>query len=390
MSTNPLTTPRILIAPDKFKGSLTAAQVADSLAAGLLQENPLAQVHTLPLADGGDGSVAAALGAGFQALTIPITGPTGEPTTTTVAFDGTTAVVEVATTAGLQMLPAGRLAPQESNSVGFGQAIRAVLAHRPAQIVLALGGSATTDGGAGMLAALGVVFTDRAGQAFVPTGATLGQIAEVELTDLVALDGVELIAANDVTNPLLGRHGAAAVYGPQKGATPDDVEALEAGLGCLLRRLWEAGWPAEEAAGVPGAGAAGGIGWAAMLLGARMVSGADFFLDLLDFHDHAAGCDLVITGEGKLDTQTLSGKLPLVVTRRANPVPVIAVVGHNALDTDRLPAHGIEKVYALSTMTDQDSATDACLSAALLRQTGQHIARALTLASHTTHTADAL
>ena len=177
MSTNPLTTPRILIAPDKFKGSLTAAQVADSLAAGLLQENPLAQVHTLPLADGGDGSVAAALGAGFQALTIPITGPTGEPTTTTVAFDGTTAVVEVATTAGLQMLPAGRLAPQESNSVGFGQAIRAVLAHRPAQIVLALGGSATTDGGAGMLAALGVVFTDRAGQAFVPTGATLGTAA---------------------------------------------------------------------------------------------------------------------------------------------------------------------------------------------------------------------
>ncbi|KLU08999.1 glycerate kinase [Kocuria sp. SM24M-10] len=390
MSTNSLTTPRILIAPDKFKGSLTAAQVADSLAAGLLQDNPLAQVHTLPLADGGDGSVAAALGAGFQALTIPITGPTGDPATTTVAFDGTAAVVEVATTAGLQMLPTGRLAPRESSSVGFGQAIRAVLAHRPTRIVLALGGSASTDGGAGMLSALGAVFSDRAGQAFVPTGATLGEIAEVELTGLVDLEGVELIAANDVQNPLLGRNGAAAVYGPQKGATPDDVEVLEAGLGCLLRRLWEAGWPAEEAAGVPGAGAAGGLGWAAMLLGARMVSGAGFFLDLLGFDDHAVGCDLVITGEGKLDTQTLSGKLPLVVARRANPVPVIAVVGHNALDTDRLPAHGIEKVYALSAMTDQDSATDPRLSAALLRQTGQHIARALTPAAHTTHTADAL
>ncbi|MHC5560753.1 glycerate kinase [Kocuria sp. U4B] len=388
MTTNPLTTPRILIAPDKFKGSLTAAQVAESLAAGLRQENPRAQVHTLPLADGGDGSVAAALGAGFQALTLPITGPTGNPTTTTVAFDGTTAVVEVATTAGLQMLPPGRLAPRESSSVGVGQAIRAVLAHRPGRIVLALGGSATTDGGAGMLAALGVVFTDHLGRAFVPTGGTLGQIADVDLTGLVDLEGVELIAANDVTNPLLGAHGAAAVYGPQKGATPADVEALEAGLGALLRRLWEAGWPAEEAAGVPGAGAAGGLGWAAMLLGARMVSGAGFFLDLLDFDHHAAGCDLVITGEGKLDTQTLAGKLPLVVAHRAGPVPVIAVVGHNALDTDRLPAHGIEATHALSAMTEADSATDPELSAALLRQTGQHIARTLTPVPRTTDTAD--
>jgi glycerate kinase len=263
-----------------------------------------------------------------------------------------------------------------------------VLAHRPARIVLALGGSATTDGGAGMLAALGVVFTDHLGWAFVPTGATLDQIAEADLTGLVDLDGVELIAANDVDNPLLGAHGAAAVYGPQKGATPADVEALEAGLGCLLRRLWEAGWPAEEAAGVPGAGAAGGLGWAAMLLGARMVSGAGFFLDLLDFDHHAAGCDLVITGEGKLDTQTLAGKLPLVVAHRAGPVPVIAVVGHNALDTDRLPAHGIEAIHALSAMTEADSATDPELSAALLRQTGQHIARTLTPVPRTTDTAD--
>ncbi|EYT47575.1 MULTISPECIES: glycerate kinase [Kocuria] len=390
MSANLTTTPRILIAPDKFKGSLTASQVAESLAAGLRQENPLAQVHTLPLADGGDGSVAAALGAGFQALTVPITGPTGEPATTTVAFNGTTAVVEVATTAGLQMLPAGHLAPLESSSVGFGQTIRSVLAHRPARIVLALGGSATTDGGAGMLSALGVGFTDRQGQAFVPTGGTLEEIAEADLTGLVDLTGVELIAANDVDNPLLGLNGAAAVYGPQKGATPDDVEALEAGLGALIRRLWEAGWPAEEAAGVPGAGAAGGLGYAAMLLGARMVSGADFFLDLLGFDTQVTGCDLVITGEGKLDTQTLSGKLPVVVARRAAPVPVIAVVGHNALGTDRLPAHGIKQVYALSAMTEADSATDPQLSAALLRETGQTIARTLTPASSTTETADAI
>jgi glycerate kinase len=385
---SPKTTPRVLIAPGKFKGSLTAAKVAESLSAGLRQENSLAQVHTLPLADGGDGSVAAALGAGFQALTVPITGPTGHGATTTVAFDGTTAVVEVTTTAGLPMLPAGRLAPRESSSVGFGQAIRAVLALRPARIVLALGASATTDGGAGMLSALGVVFTDRRGRAFVPAGGTLGEIADVDLTGLVDLEGVELIAANDVDNPLLGPHGAAAVYGSQKGATPTDVEVLEAGLGCLVRRLWEVGWPAEEAAGVPGAGAAGGIGYAAMLLGARMVSGAGYFLDLLGFDTQAAGCDLVITGEGKLDTQTLAGKLSIIVAHRAAPVPVITVVGHNALGVDRLPTHGIDKIYALSAMTEADSATDPEHSAALLRETGRHIARTLSPVPNTMETAD--
>ncbi|MEX5258159.1 glycerate kinase [Kocuria arenosa] len=389
MSATTTTTPRILIAPDKFKGSLTASQVATSLALGLRQETPGIEVRTLPLADGGDGSVAAALGAGFQAMTVPITGPTGEPATTTVAFDGTTAVVEVATTAGLQMLPPAQLAPLTSSSIGVGQAVRAVLARRPARVVLALGGSATTDGGAGMLSALGVVFRDALGHPFVPTGGTLGTIADVDLTGLVDLGGVELIAANDVDNPLLGPHGAAAVYGPQKGATPDDVEVLEEGLGALIRRLWEAGWPAEEAAGAAGAGAAGGLGWAGMLLGARMVSGADFFLDLLGFDAQVAGCDLVITGEGKLDTQTLSGKLPVVVARRAAPVPVIAVVGHNALAIDRLPAHGIKQVYALSAMTEADSATDPELSAALLRETGQRIARHLTPASSTTEPADA-
>ena len=381
--------PRVLVAPDKFKGSLTAAQVAEALSAGLHDADPGIETRLLPLADGGDGSVAAALGAGYRAMTVPVTGPIGDRTTTTVAFDGTTAVVEVATTSGLQMLPADRLAPRESSSVGFGQAIRSALAHRPARIVLALGGSATTDGGAGMLSALGVVFTDRTGEAFVPTGATLEQVAEVDLSGLVDLDEVELVAATDVDNPLLGAHGAAAVYGPQKGATTDDVQALEAGLGALIRRLWEVGWPAAETAGLPGAGAAGGLGFAAMLLGARVVSGAGFFLDLLGFDDQIAGCDLVITGEGRLDTQTLAGKLPVVVARRASPRPVIAVVGHNALGADRAPGHGIQWIHTLSAMTDRNSATDPELSTALLREIGRRIARSLSPAASTTESVNA-
>lgn len=388
MSTSITAKPLILVAPDKFKGSLTASQVAEALADGLRHENPGVEVRALPLADGGDGSVEAALVAGFAAMTVPVTGPTGDRTTTTVAFDGTTAVVEVATTSGLQMLPPGQLAPLTSSSAGVGQAVRAALARRPRRVVLALGGSATTDGGAGMLSALGAVFLDALGRPFVPTGGTLAEIADVDLTGLVPLEGLELVAASDVQNPLLGPHGAAAVYGPQKGATPGDVRVLEAGLETLARRLGEAGRLAAECAGVPGAGAAGGIGCAAMLLGARMVSGADFFLDLLGFDEQLAGCELVITGEGKLDTQTLSGKLPLVVARRAAPVPVLAVVGHNALDTDRLPAHGIGRIHALSAMTDRDSAADPGLSAALLREVGQRIARTLSPAPSTTGAAE--
>jgi glycerate 2-kinase len=377
-----MTATRILLAPDKFKGSLSAAEVAHWLETGLTAGAAPGRIscRALPLADGGDGSVEAALGAGFRPLTVPVSGPTGRPATTTVAFNGATAVVEVATTCGLQMLPPADRAPLASSSTGFGQAIRAALEHNPRQVVLALGGSATTDGGAGMLSALGVTFFDASGEPFVPSGGTLADIARIDPSGLVPLDGVDLVAANDVRNPLLGPEGAAAVYGPQKGATPSNVVLLEAGLANLARRLDEAGWQGTACAGTPGAGSAGGLGYAAMLLGARMVSGADFFLDLLDFGHALEDCGLVITGEGKMDGQTLSGKLPLVVARRAAPVPVIAVVGHNALATEALPEHNIGKIYALSGMTDRDSAADPGLSAALLVDIGRHIAQSLTSA----------
>jgi glycerate kinase len=371
---------KVLLALDKFKGSLSASEAAQWLATGLTsgQWGTRIECHFLPLADGGDGSVQAALQAGFEPLDVRVTGPMGRPSTTTVAWGGGTAVVEVATTAGLQMLPPGRLAPVDSNSAGFGQAIRAALEHGPRQVVLALGGSASTDGGAGMLSALGVRFLDTAGKDFAPTGATLREIDQIDLSGLVPLDAVDLVAASDVQNPLLGPDGAATVYGPQKGATPDDVALLDDGLDHLVRRLDEAGWPGTACAALPGAGSAGGLGFAAMLIGARVVSGADFFLDLLGFDHALEGCDLVITGEGKMDEQTLAGKLPLVVARRASPVPVIAVVGHNALAVDRLPRHHIQEIHALSAMTSRDTAGDSALSAALLAQLGRQIGRSLT------------
>ncbi|MFL4472970.1 glycerate kinase [Paeniglutamicibacter sp. MACA_103] len=366
---------RILLALDKFKGSLNASEAAGALAAGLGSGPGGSNVECrfLPLADGGDGSVQAALAAGFTPLTVQVSGPDGTPANAILAFNGTAAVIEVATTSGLQMLVPGTLAPLSSSSDGFGQGIAAALGHGPRQVVLALGGSATTDGGAGMLSALGMRFFDDSNRAFVPSGGTLKDISYIDDSGLVPLDGVDLIAANDVQNPLLGPDGAAAVYGPQKGANATEVQLLEAGLAHLVLRLEEAGLPAAECARAAGAGSAGGLGFAAMLLGARMVSGADFFLDLLKFETALAGCDMVITGEGKLDTQTLAGKLPVVVARRAWPVPVIAVVGHNALDVKSLPDYHIEAIHSLESMTRRDSSRDPELSADLLRQIGARI-----------------
>jgi len=375
-----MNTMKVLLALDKFKGSLSATAAAQALSVGLSAHPGKTRVECrfLPLADGGDGSVQAALATGFTPLPIHVSGPSGAPAITTIAFNGTAAVIEVATTSGLQMLPPGNPAPLASSSNGFGQAIKGTLEHGPTQLVLALGGSATTDGGAGMLSALGMRFFDVAGQGFVPAGGTLKDISYIDTSGMVPLAGIDLVAANDVQNPLLGQDGAAAVYGPQKGATAQDVGLLESGLAHLVQKLDEAGWPGSTCARAPGAGSAGGLGFAAMLLGARMVSGADFFLDLLDFETALQGCDLVITGEGKLDEQTLSGKLPVVVARRAAPVPVIAVVGHNALGVSSLPENRISAIHSLSSMTALDSSRDPELSAALLTELGKQISATLT------------
>jgi glycerate kinase len=294
---------RVLIAPDKFKGSLTAAQVADHLAKGLAEAG--AHSRTLPLADGGDGSVAAALASGFHPLPVTVRGATGQSHSTVIALDDDTAIVEVANTCGLSTLPGGVRAPMSASSYGFGQAIRAALAFSPRRLVLALGGSASTDGGIGMLAALGHRFLDRAGQLLAPTPENLDRIHCVDSRRTVNLDGIDLIVAGDVTSPLLGLTGAAAVFGPQKGATAAQVAQLDAGLDNLVAAFTRSGHTdADTLARAHGSGAAGGIGFAAMLLGATTASGADYFLDLLNFDRHVGDADLVITGEGRIDRQT--------------------------------------------------------------------------------------
>ncbi|MBD1542703.1 glycerate kinase [Arthrobacter sp. IA7] len=384
-STTAPKTVRTLIAPDKFKGSLTAAEVAQALAAGLRSAADVpgtagaVQCELLPLADGGDGSVDAAVAAGFTRRSYTVAGPTGQPVQSSIAFDGDTAVVEVANTCGLALLPEGQqLEPLNASSRGFGEAVLFALSLRPARIVLALGGSASTDGGMGMLTALGYSFLDANGRQLDGNGRTLGQIHSIHRAVLPELADTELIVASDVHNPLLGPTGAPAVFGPQKGAGSTEIAALDAGLAHLVARLSEAGIPdAAALAGHEGAGSAGGLGYACLLLGARQVSGADYFLDLLDFDTRKDSCDVVITGEGSIDEQTLAGKLPAAVARRSGGRPIIAVAGRSLLPQERWSEMSLNRVYTLAEYTDRDSSKDPKLSAALLHRIGQDIAAGL-------------
>lgn len=373
--TNAMAPKTVLIAPDKFKGSLTAGEVADALAIGLRSAGAV-HCELLPLADGGDGSVDAAVASGFVRHAVVVPGPTGQPVQASIAFDGVTAVVEVANTCGLGLLPNGRLLPLDASSRGFGEAVVFALSLRPARIVLALGGSASTDGGMGMLTALGFLFLDASGRSLEGNGRNLGRVHSADAPP--GLIGVELIVASDVRNPLCGPDGAPAVFGPQKGASLADVAALDAGLTHFVSVLASGAFEdAVSFAEHPGAGSAGGIGFACMLLGASQVSGADYFLDLLDFDTRKEGCDLVVTGEGSIDEQTLAGKLPAAVARRSGTRPIIAVAGRSLLRRERWSEMSLSYVYTLADYTDLDSSRDPVLSAELLRGIGREIGEGL-------------
>ena len=377
------TTVRALIAPDNSKAASPPAKwpMPWRRASGprrIRIRSGTIHCELLPLADGGDGSVDAAVASGFTRRSYTVAGPTGQPVQASIAFDGVTAVVEVANTCGLGLLPGGTLEPLDASSRGFGEAILFALSLKPARIVLALGGSASTDGGMGMLTALGYSFLDADGRQLYGSGRALAQIHAIRRTALPELADTELIVASDVHNPLLGPHGAPAVFGPQKGAGPGEIAALDQGLEHFVAALTAAGFPdAAALAERDRAGSAGGIGYACLLLGATQVSGADYFLDLLDFNTRKDSCDVVITGEGSLDEQTLAGKLPAAVARRSGSRPIIAVAGRSLLPRERWAEMDLARVYTLAEYTDQDSANDPGLSAALLRQIGKDIGTSL-------------
>jgi glycerate 2-kinase len=364
---------RVLLAPDKFKGTLSGAEVAASLAEGIRSRRPAADVVAVPVADGGDGSLAAFEAVGFERIALTASGATGRAAPTWYVRRGEEAFAELAEVAGLAGLH-GALAPLTATSRGLGEVIAHALDAGCTRVLVGIGGSASTDGGLGLVQALGGRAHDASGAEVGPGGAGIATVATLDLAGLhPGLATARIEIACDVDNPLTGPAGAAAVYGPQKGADPDQVRHLDAAL---------AHWADVVAAATgrdhradAGAGAAGGVGFAAVaILGADLRPGARLMLDQLGFADALAGADLVVTGEGSLDEQTLRGKAPAAVAAagRAAGVPVIAVAGRCLLDGPRLQGAGFDRVYTLldEAATPQQALDDA---ASLLRRIGARL-----------------
>ncbi|MFR9756133.1 glycerate kinase [Streptomyces sp. TR06-5] len=374
-------TGRVLIAADKFKGSLTAVQVAEHVTAGLHRARPDLEIEALPVADGGDGSVAAAVAAGFERHEVAVTGPLGAPVTAGFALRDGTAVVEMAQASGLRLLPEGVHAPLTATTYGTGEVVRAALEAGARTIVLGVGGSATVDGGVGMLEALGGRFLDVDGDPVSWGGGPLRELDTVDLSQLdPRLEGAEVVLAGDVDNPLTGPKGAAAVYGPQKGASESDVVVLETGLERLVEVLASTapttGPDAAEAARAPGAGAAGGVGFAALVgLGATFRPGIEVLLGVLGFAEAVQRASLVVTGEGSLDAQTLHGKAPagVAAASRAAGKRVVAVCGRLEVDEADLAGAGVAAAYPLTAV---ESDPGRCMAEAgpLLEKVAERLA----------------
>ena len=377
---------RIVVAPDKFKGSLEAPEVAARLGAGIRSADPTAEVVALPVADGGEGTLEAAVGAGFTPCPATVTGPAGVPVEAAFALRGRTAVVEMALASGLTALPEDDhgepvLDAAGATSRGTGELVRAALDAGAACVVLGVGGSACTDGGAGLLQGLGARLLDARGQELGRGGADLARLARVDLSGLdPRIRQTEFILAADVDNPLTGPRGAAAVFGPQKGASLEVVAQLDAALAVFRDRLADAlGDSALRAAEAPGAGAAGGVGFAALaVLGARRRPGVEVVLEFVDLAEQVAGADLVVTGEGSLDEQSLGGKTPMGVAAvaRAAGVPVVAVCGRTTLTDQVRRDAGFVRTYALTDL-EPDPRVSMREAGRLLHQVGARLARDL-------------
>lgn len=369
---------RIVVAPDKFKGSLSAADVTARFARGVRAHSPGVEIIEVPVADGGEGTLEAAFAAGYEEVRYTVSGPTGRPVTASLGIRGHRAVIEMAAASGLALLPEGRLEPRTASSTGTGELLRHALDAGCTDIVVGVGGSASTDGGAGLLVGLGAQLLDVDGGELPPGGAALRALDRVDLTGLdTRLASARIVLASDVDNVLLGPSGAAAVFAPQKGATTSDVADLEAGLGRFVEVLSrERGRRAIDCASAEGAGAAGGVGYAALaVLDAVREPGIDVVLGFTRLADHLIGASLVVTGEGSLDEQTLMGKTPLGVARLAASfqLPVIAICGRTQLTREVLLGAGFDGIYAL---TDLEPDTARCMAEAgpLVERLGEIVA----------------
>lgn len=361
---------RVLLAIDSFKGSVSSSQAESAVAGGVRRVWPDAQVSALPLADGGEGTLDAVAACGGEIVTCEVAGPLGKRVAARMLVDGEheSAVIEMVEAAGIGHSPCTESAALAATTYGVGELMLRAVRTGAKTLYIGLGGSATNDGGAGMLQALGARLVDECGCNIAPGLAGLEQVASVDLAPaLRALNGARVVVLSDVENPLVGRRGALAVFGGQKGLPTGDVEALGrydvwmVGYGRLLDtaiaearaqgllRVPEGARTFGSVLGVPGAGAAGGLGAALLALGAELRSGVETVLDLIGFDEHVRDVDLVITGEGNMDEQSAAGKAPVGVARRAKRYgkPVVAVVGGRADNLDAVYGRGIDLVLPI-------------------------------------------
>lgn len=370
---------RILVAPDSFKGSLTAAEAASAMARGLRSVFPEAEILEIPVADGGEGTVAAMLAAtGGTPRRARVRGPLGDPVAAVwgVLGDGRTAVIEAAAASGLGLVPEGRRDPYRASTFGTGELVKAALDAGLRKIILGLGGTGTNDGGTGFARALGVRFLDVEGRELPEGGAALARLARVDLAGLdVRLGETELLVASDVDSPLCGPSGATAVFGPQKGLAPEGVQALDAALGQLARIATRD--TGREVASIAGAGAAGGLAAGLLWFTPAVIRpGVEVLLEVAAFEARLQDVDLVVTGEGRTDAQTSLGKAPLGVAAaaRRQGIPVVCLSGGLGEGSEDLLAAG---VTALASVPPGPMDLAACMAdaAPLLEAAARRAAR---------------
>lgn len=376
---------KVVIVCDSFKESLSALDVADAIEDGFREIYPDANYVKLPAADGGEGTAEAlVLATGGRMLTCPVTGPQGESVTASIGLlgNGRTAVVEMAAAAGLALVAPDQRDPTTATTYGVGQLIQAALNEGYRHIILGLGGSATNDAGAGMAQALGVELRDENGQSLPFGGNALSRLAEIDRSRLdPRLATCQIEVACDVDNPLTGPSGASAIFGPQKGATAEMVLQLDEALSVFARHIeTQTGQKVDT---LPGTGAAGGLGAGALaFLGATLRPGVDIIMDALKLDAVLEDADLVITGEGRMDGQTIRGKAPIGVARVAkrHGRPVIAIAGSLGADVNAVHEHGIDAVF--SVVNRPCSLGDALTEAAAnIRITARNIAATISCCS---------
>ena len=374
---------KIVIAPDSFKDSLSAEKVADAIAAGLAEVLPHAHLVKCPMADGGEGTVEAIVAAGNgQLRRNQVQGPLGEPVEAHWGWlpDSHTAIIEMAEASGLQLVAPAQRDACISSTYGTGELIRAALDAGARRVILAIGGSATNDAGAGALQALGLGLFDDQGNSLARGGLALAGVVRIDLTGLdPRLTEVRFEIAADVNNPLCGEHGASAIFGPQKGASAEQVRLLDQALGHFADRCAQV--LPKDVRDEPGSGAAGGLGFAAKaFFGAQFRPGVEVVAELVGLAEAVKDADLVITGEGRFDAQTLRGKTPFGVARiaQANGVPVVVLAGTLGEGYQALYEHGINAAFAIASgpMTLQDACDRA---GQLLTDRARDIARLLSL-----------